>query len=204
MLTLYYAKGTAALPVHIALEEVGAAYEVHLLDFAKKEHLAPEYLKINPKGRVPALATDQGILTETPALLAFIGQRFASAGIIPADPFEFARVQEFNLYVAATVHVAHAHKLRGARWSDDKAARDTMRAKVAQNMTQCAELIEQTYLRGPWVMGEHYTVCDAYLFLIARWLKGDDVDEAAFPKILAHRARMEARPAVQSVLKLHE
>ena len=204
MFTLYYAKGTAALPVHIALEEAGAKYDLHLLDFAKKEHLQPDYLEINPKGRVPALVMDDGILTETPALLAYVGQVFEAAKLIPPTPFGFAQAQEFNLYIAATAHVAHAHKMRGARWSDDAASHEAMRAKVAQNMTECAALIESRYLQGPWVMGEQYTVCDPYLFLVARWLKGDGVDDSAFPKILAHRARMEMRPAVQAVLKYHD
>lgn len=204
MLTLYYAKGTAALPVHIALEEAGAQYDLHLLNFASKDHLQPDYLKINPKGRVPALVTDDGILTETPALLAYIGQTYEAANLIPTNPFDFARAQEFNVYLASTVHVAHAHKHRGARWSDDEASYASMQAKVAQNMTNCATLIENHYLQGPWVMGEQYTICDPYLFLVARWLKGDGVDENAFPNILAHRARMEARPAVQAVLKHHD
>jgi glutathione S-transferase len=204
MLTLYYAKGTAALPVHIALEEAGADYDLHLLDFAKQEHLQPDYLEINPKGRVPALVTDEGILTEAAALLAYIGQRFAAANLIPSTPFGFAQAQEFNLYLASTVHVAHAHKHRGARWADDEAVFEAMRAKVAQNMTDCATLIENRYLQGPWVMGEQFTICDPYLFTVGRWLKGDGVDESAFPKILAHQARMKSRSAVQAVLKHHE
>ena len=204
MLTLYYAKGTAALPVHIALEEAGAEYDVRLLDFSKREHLEPEYLAINPKGRVPALVTEEGVLTEAAALLAYIGQRYTAAHLIPSTPFAFAQAQEFNLYLASTVHVAHAHRQRGARWSDDAASHIAMQAKVAENMTECARLIEGKYLRGPWLMGDQYTICDPYLFTVARWLKADGVDESAFPKIMAHRARMEARPAVRSVLKLHD
>lgn len=204
MLTLYYAKGTAALPVHIALEEAGADYDLNLLDFSKKEQTQPTYLGVNPKGRVPALATDDGILTEAAAILFYIGQTFDAANLLPSAPFDMARAQSFNMYVASTVHVAHAHRHRGARWADDAAAQASMTAKVAQNMTDCAELIETHYLQGPWVMGDQYTICDAYLFLVARWLKGDGVDESAFPNILAHRARMEARPAVQAVLKYHD
>lgn len=204
MLTLYYAKGTAALPVHIALEEAGAEYDLKLMDFATKDHLQPDYLDINPKGRVPALVTEDGILTEAAGLLAYIGQRFEAANLIPKTPFEFARAQEFNLYLASTVHVAHAHRHRGARWADSEAAFEAMRLKVPQNMTDCATLIENRYLKGPWVMGAQYTICDPYLFMVARWLKVDGVDETAFPNILAHRARMEARPAVQSVMKHHE
>jgi glutathione S-transferase len=204
MLTLYYAKGTAALPAHIALEEAGATYDLKLLDFSKREHLKPDFLKVNPKGRVPALVTEDGILTEAAALLGYIGQTFEAANLIPSTPFGFAQAQEFNMYLASTVHVAHAHKMRGSRWSDDEASHEAMRAKVAQNMTDCASLIEHHYLQGPWVMGDQYTTCDPYLFTVGRWLQGDGVDESAFPNILAHRSRMEARPAVQAVLRHHD
>ena len=105
MLTLYYGKGTAALAVHIALEEAGAEYEARVLVFSKKEHLQSEYLAINPKGRVPALVTQEGVLTEAAALLAYIGQCFAAANLIPSTPFGFAEAQEFNLYLASTVHI---------------------------------------------------------------------------------------------------
>ena len=76
MLKLYYAPGTCALASHIALEEAGAAYTTERLDFKSNQQNSPEYLKVNPKGRVPALVTDRGVLTETPAMLAFIAQSF--------------------------------------------------------------------------------------------------------------------------------
>src|SRR5215510_4117962 len=112
MLTLYYAAHTCSLATHIALEEVGADYSTVRVDFAKSQQQSPEYLKVNPKGRVPALITDRGILTETPAMLAFVAQSFPSAKLAPLeDPFAFARVQEFNSYLCSTLHVAHAHRM---------------------------------------------------------------------------------------------
>ncbi|QFT60886.1 Glutathione S-transferase GST-6.0 (plasmid) [Sulfitobacter sp. THAF37] len=204
MLTLYFAKGTAALPVHIALEEAGADYDLRQLDFSKNEQTEAAFLDVNPKGRVPALITEKGVLTEAAAILVYIGQTFDAAGLLPADPFELAQAQSFNMYLASTVHVAHAHKQRGARWADDPATIEAMKAKVTQNMTDCAELVETRYLKGPWVMGERYSICDPYLFLMARWLEVDGVDTAAFPGIRAHREMMEARPAVRAVLKYHE
>src|ERR671932_511434 len=123
MLKLLYTPHTYALASHIALEEVGAEYETALIDFRNEEQRKPDYLAINPKGRVPALVTDRGVLTETPAILAFIAQSFPRAGLAPLDdPFAFARVQAFNSYLCSTVHVAHAHRMRGYRWADDPAA----------------------------------------------------------------------------------
>ncbi len=201
MLTLFYAPNTCSLASHIALEEAGAAFEARRLNFAEGDQRKADYLKINPKGRVPALITGHGILTETPAILAYIAQTYPGANLAPLDdPFKFAQIQAFNSYLCSTVHVAHAHRPRGSRWSDDPAAIESMKLKVPQNMGDCFGIIERGYFKGPWVMGESYTICDPYLFTIAGWLEGDGVDPAQFPKVLAHRARMAARPAVQKVL----
>ncbi|HRP78835.1 MAG TPA: glutathione S-transferase family protein [Aquamicrobium sp.] len=201
MLTLFYAPTACSLASHIALEEAQADFEARRVDFAAGEQRSPDYLAINPKGRVPALVTPRGVLTETPAILAFIAQSFPEARLAPLDdPFAFAEVQAFNSYLCSTVHVNHAHRVRGARWADDADAIAAMQRKVQENMTACFELIEERMLRGPWVMGEAYSVADPYLFTIARWLPGDDVDIARFPGVRGHYARMEARPAVQRAL----
>jgi glutathione S-transferase len=196
--TLYYASGTIALATHIALEEAGAPFEAVLVDFRSQNQRKPEYLAVNPKGRVPALVTENGILTETPALLCFVAQRFPQARLAPLDdPFALAQVQEFNSYLCSTVHVAHAHRMRGTRWADDPEALESMKRKVPANVTECFQLIEDRLAKGPWVMGEQYTICDPYLFTIGCWIEGDGVDTSKLPRVMAHRAHMLARPAVQ-------
>ena len=201
MYTLYYAPGTCALATHIALEEAGAPYRAERLNFGAGQQRSPDYLKINPKGRVPALVTEQGVLTETPALLAFVAQAFPAAKLAPLDdPFAFARVQEINSYLCSTVHIAHAHKTRGARWTDDATAIEAMKRKVPETMAACFELIESDMIRGPWVMGDTYTICDPYLYTLSRWLEGDSVDVGRFPNVEAHMALMAARPAVAKAL----
>jgi glutathione S-transferase len=202
MLTLYYAANTCALASHIALEEAGAAFETRWVDFAAAEQTKPDYLKINPKGRVPALVTERGVLTETPAILAYVAQTHAEARLAPLDdPFAFAELQAFLNYLCATVHVAHAHRARGYRWADDAAAHEAMKKKVPQSVGACFDLIERKMFRGPWVMGEVYTVADPYLFTIARWMEVDSIDPATFPRVLDHRDRMAERPAVQRALR---
>ena len=135
MLKLFYSPHACSLASHIALEEAGAAYTAVRVDFANNEQRRPEYLAVNPKGRVPALVTDNGILTETPAILAFIAQSFPQAGLAPLDdPFAFAQVQAFNSYLCSTVHVAHAHRMRGNRWADEPAAIAEMKRKVPQSV----------------------------------------------------------------------
>ena len=204
MLKLYTARGTCALAAHIALECAQADYEAVRLDFSKDEQHGADFLKINPKGRVPALVTDRGVITEIPAILLYIAQMHPQARLVQlADPFQVAKVNEFNAYLCATVHVAHAHRPRAYRWADDEAAQASMKAKVPQNMAECFDYIERDLLRGPWVMGDPFTVCDPYLFTVAGWLKGDGVDIARFPKVQAHHARMLEDARVKKVLELY-
>ena len=174
MIKLFYASDTCSLASHIALEDAGADYSTARISFANDEQRKPEYLAINPKGRAPALVTDKGVLTETPAILAFIAQSFPQARLAPLDdPFRFAQVQAFNSYLCSTLHVAHAHRMRGNRWADDPAAIAAMQRKVPESVASCYQLIEEKMLRGPWVMGETYTICDPYLFTMAQWLEQD-------------------------------
>jgi glutathione S-transferase len=201
MLKLFYAPGTCALASRIALEEAGADYEIARISFADNQQRSDDYLKINPKGRVPALVTDKGVLTETPAILIYVAQAFPQANLAMLDdPFEFARLQAFNSYIASTVHVNHAHGRRGARWANEQSSFDDMKAKVAETMAASMRLIELDFFEGPWVMGEQYTVADAYLFTMSSWLGGDGVDIDDLPIIKDHHERMSARPAVQRAL----
>ena len=201
MLTLYYAPNTCALASHIALEEAGAAFEARRIDFASAEQTKPEYLAINPKGRVPALVAERGVLTETPAILAFIAQSYPEARLAPLDdPFAFAELQAFNNYLCATVHVAHAHRMRGSRWADEPEAHEAMRKKIPRSVGACFDLIERELFRGPWVMGETYTIADPYLFTLAGWMEGDGIDPRAFPRVDNHRNRMGERAAVRRAL----
>ncbi|UFZ07373.1 glutathione S-transferase N-terminal domain-containing protein [Bradyrhizobium ontarionense] len=198
MLKLYYTPGTCALASHIVLAEAGADYSVEKIDFKTGQQSSPGYLAINPKGRVPALVTERGILTETPAMLAYIAQMFPQAGLAPLDDaFAFAEVQSFNSYLCSTVHIAHAHKMRGHRWANEESSFADMKRKIPETMRASFSLIEQKMLRGPWVMGEQYTICDPYLFTIAQWLEGDSVDINAFPKVAEHFRRMSERVAVK-------
>jgi glutathione S-transferase len=207
MLTFYYAPGTCALASHLALEFSGAPYEAKRLDFKQQQQRTPEYLKINPKGRVPALVTDRGVLTETPAVLQYIAQSFPQAALAPLDDvFQLAKVNEFNSYLCSTVHVNHAHKGRGYRWVDaaDTAAQEAMKKKVPETMAESFTLIEEQMLKGPWVLGERFSTSDLYLYTLTRWLEGDGVAVSRFPKVADHMRRMEAKPQVQKVVALHQ
>jgi len=206
MLTLYYAPGTCALASHLALEYAGAPYDTVRLDFKQQQQRSPEYLRVNPKGRVPALVTDRGAVTENPAILLYIAQTFPAAKLAPLDdPFALAKMNEFNSYMASTVHVNHAHKGRGYRWVDaqDSVALEAMKKKVPQTMAESFTLIEEQMFKGPWVLGERFSTSDLYLYTISRWLEGDGVDVKRFPKVAEHMARLDAQPQVRKVVAAH-
>jgi glutathione S-transferase len=204
MLKFYYAPKTCALATHLALEHVGAPYEAIAVDFSTQGQRSPDFLAINPKGRVPVLQTERGVLTETPALLLYLCQRYPEANLAPlADTFATAQMQAFNSYLCATVHVAHAHRFRGSRWADEPEAIAAMQRKVPQSMGECMALIEQHLLQGPWVMGNQYTVADMYLYTISCWLEGDGVDVSKLPRVIEHRKYMGAKPEVQRITALY-
>lgn len=200
----YYSPRSCALASHIVLEHIGADFEAIRLDFQANQQRSAEYLAINAKGRVPALVTERGVITETPAILLYLAQTHPQSGVAPLnDPFALAELQAVNSWFCSTVHVAHAHGTRGARWADEAAALPAMKAKVAQNMTDCFDWIERELLRGPWVMGKDFSVADPYLFTLTIWLMQNGVELARFPRVADHYQRMLALPAVQKIAPLH-
>ncbi len=203
MLTLYYARDTISLATHILLEEVGAKYTTQRIDFAHNEQRSPEYLKINPKGRMPALVTERGVLTETPAMLVYVAQQFQRPDLaLMDDPFAFAEVQAFNAYLCSSLHINHSHRMRGPRWvhAKDAAAIAAMQRHVPVSVGANYGLIEHKLLQGPWVMGERYTICDPYLFTLAQWLEADGVDAKQIPRVIDHRRRVGDRTATRKAV----
>lgn len=198
MLTLHFAPDTCALATLIVLEELGLDYRLERVDFAAQQQRSEAFLALNPKGRAPVLVTPQGTLTETPALLDYLARQAGS--LLPNDPFEQARLLAFNSYLCATVHVAHAHRMRGHRWADDPAAWAAMQARVPASVTEAFRVVDEGLANGPWVMGEAYSIADPYLFTLAQWLEADGVDPDQLPRVVNHRASVSARPAVQRAL----
>jgi glutathione S-transferase len=134
-------------------------------------------------------------------MLAFIAQSFPEARLAPLDdPFAFAELQAFNGYLCSTLHVAHAHRMRGHRWADETASFADMQRKVPRSVGACYDLIETRMLRGPWAMGDAYTIADPYLFTLAQWLEDDGVDPARIPRVIEHRARVASRVNVKKAI----
>jgi glutathione S-transferase len=200
MLKLYYARGTISIAVAIALEEAGIAYEPIKVDFANAAQTKPDYLAINPKGRVPALVNEAGtIMTETGALLDYVAALAPQADLVPSAPDDAAHMRSVMYYMASTMHVAHAHKMRGSRWADQESSWDDMRAKVPQTVADAAAYVQSDCLRGDFVLGKSFSIADPYLFMVCSWMEGDKVPPSDFPAIEAFLARMETRDSVKTV-----
>ena len=118
------------------------------------------------------------------------------------DPFAFAEIQAFNSYLCSSLHVAHAHRMRGHRWASEESSFEDMRRKVPETVSAGFEMIEKEMFKGPWVMGETYTIADPYLFTIAQWMEKDGVDPGRFPKVADHRARMAERANVKAAIEV--
>lgn len=197
MLKLHCAPNTISVAVIVALNE-GVHWEPIHVDFKTAEQTRPDYLAINPKGRVPTLITPEGPLTETGAILEYLGET-AVPKLVPADPLQRAAMREMMYYLASTMHVNHAHRFRGARWADDESARENMRAKVPETMTASCAYIEPR-IAGPYLSGPEPTLADCYLYPLSTWLKGDGVDVSAFPKLEAWKETMETRASVRQAI----
>ncbi len=199
-MNLYFAPGTISIAPAITLLEAALDHSLTPLSFAEADQTKPGYLKVNPKGRVPALVLADGrVLTETGALLEYIAALATEKTLVPDAPAEAAHMRGVMYYLASTMHVAHAHKMRGARWADRPESHADMTAKVPETMSACAAYIETHALRGDYVCGAQFTIADAYLFVVCNWLPGDGVDLAALPRISAFMDRMETRSSVQTI-----
>jgi glutathione S-transferase len=197
MLKLHFARNTVAAATAIALHEAGLPFEPVTVDFANAAQTKPPFTTLNPKGRVPVLETPQGPLTETGALLEWVAAQAPEAGLIPADAFAAAKMREMMWYLGSTMHINHAHGMRGARWADDPAAHAAMAAKVTENMTACCAYLDPR-IDGPFVLGESLSLADPYLFTVCTWLPGDHVDITQFSNLAAHHRAMKARASVQA------
>lgn len=203
MLRFYYIAGACSVAPHIVLEESGADYEEVAIDYYAGDHRKPEFLKLNPKGFVGVLITERGPISENPAIMAYVAQAFPEARLAPTDPYDFAQVQSFNMFLSSAVHVTFRHLSRPTLFADGEDARIALAAKVPEMTHKYFGMIEEQLSDGrTWIHGDDWTISDPYLFIYASYLqRGDRGDPDAFPLVRAHRERVLARPATQRVLE---
>jgi len=197
MLTLFYAPGACSMASHIVLEESGEKYEPKRMDLAKGEQRTPEYMKIHPLGRVPALKLDDGSpLSENTAILPYLGKRF---GLWPTDPLKEAKALSIVGFFATTVHPAHGHIGRPERYTEDKAAFPGIQAKGKQSFHEYLKQIDAMYAGREW-LSDKYSVLDPYALVFYAWGKKRELPVAELKNYTALKDRMAKRPAVQRVV----
>lgn len=201
MLTLYYAPGACSMASHIALEETGAAYEARSIAFAQSEQRSPAYLKINPRGRVPALDIDGQVLTENLAILTYLAKRFSAANLWPSDPMAAARCLSTMAFFASSVHAAFAHVARPERYAADPAAHATLKEVGLKAFFDYCREIDGLLAGKDWLIGQQYTVCDPYAFVFYCWAVRAQLPAQELKAFTAHKNRMLQRPAVRRVVE---
>lgn len=201
MLKLFYSPGACSIVSHIALNEAGADFEAVRVMLAQGEQLKPDYLAINPHGRVPALATGDGVVTEQIAIVNYIADRFRKEGSVPrGDPFAAAKCNELLGWFASTVHIAFAEIFRPGRFVTDEAAHDAVLEGGRAALLKHFEEIDGKCGDG-WITGGTFTAADSYLLIFFRWGKRLDFDMARYSRWAALVDRVLDRPAVASTLE---
>jgi glutathione S-transferase len=170
-LTLYYSPGACSMAPHIVLEEIGAPFEARKIDIAKGEQKTPEYASINPRQKVPALAVDGVVLTEDAAILLYLAARFPEAKLVPDDSFAYGRCVEWLSFLATGVHVLFGDMLHPNRLLADAAQHQALRARSRERLAAAYADIDAHLIGGEFVIGEHFTVADAHLFVFYVWGK---------------------------------
>lgn len=204
MLTLHYSPGACSLAPHIVLEEIGAPFETRRVMIAEGAHRSPDYLAINPHGRVPALTDGDFTLTEGPAILSYLGHRFPEAGLLDlADLSRLGRTHELLNFFSSSVHVAFAQIWRAPRFAAGEAARAEVVAAGHAAVDGYFDELE-ALAAGGWIVGGTYSIADSYMLVFYRWGTRMGRDMTAWPGWTRHKDAMLARPAVRRALATEE
>lgn len=205
-LTLFYSPGACSLASHIALEESGLPFEPRRIDFSTAEQRSADFLAINPKARVPALADDRFVVTENPAILRYVARLAPEAGLWPDDPRDDAACTEWCAWCSSGIHVAYAHIRRAERYATSEAGR----ADVVETGRRAARAVwEQVEakvaaLTTPWLAGDRFSVADGYLLVFWLWGRGPALGydmPGDFPAWTAHARRVAERPGARRALE---
>ena len=200
-ITLYMAPGTCARVPAIALEEAGVDFETQLIRFMKGQHKSPDYKKINPKGKIPALVIEGESLTENVAIITYLNQRFPEAGLMPKaeDALASARQLADLCFCSATLHPI-VTRIRIPQFFASEDAAKSVWEKGCEAMHEYFSMIDDRLSEKPWWYGESWSAMDAYLFWIYWRVEGADYPVNDYVNFSAHKSRMEQRPAVQRAL----
>ena len=201
-IALYYSPGACSLAPHIVLNEIGQPFALRKFATAERANYSAAYLAINPKGRIPALQIDGFVLTETPAILAYLGRRFPHAGLYPADsPEAEARCLELLAWSSNTVHVAFAQLFRPERFVSNEQDYTAVKQSGRSNYEQCLADIEKRLHAQEHAVGARFTVVDPFWLVFYRWGVRSGYDmRNRFPAYTAYAERLCNRSSTQRAL----
>ena len=194
---LYYASGACSLSPHIVAREAGIAIDTVKVDLTtKKTEDGQDFLVLNPKGYVPALCLDNGqILTEGPAIVQYLADQKPASRLAPsAGTMERYRLQEWLSFLGTELHKSFSPLFNQASSDDAKRA-------AKENITKRFTYLDQKLAGSKYLMGETFTVADAYAFTIVTWADFVGIDLKPYPNLSAYLGRIGARPKVQEALK---
>jgi glutathione S-transferase len=199
-LKLYYGPGACSLASHIALEEVGVPYETQRLNLAEGDQRKPEYLAINPRGRVPSLVVDGQVLTENVGIMSFVAGGFGQGKIWPKDTWEQSKCLSSMAWLSNTVHPAYAHIVRTQRYADEPQAQEAVKAKAKANFQECLQEIDRLLDGHRWSIGERFSVVDGYLLVFYRWGNRGGFPVKSLPNYTRVMKQVMDRAAVKKVM----
>jgi glutathione S-transferase len=202
MLTLYYSPGACSMASHITAEESGLPYETKQIQTSKGEQKTPEYLKINPRGKVPALMLDDGsVLTENTAILTYLAKRAADKNLLPKDAAAEARCLSMMAWLSNTVHPAFTHIFRPGNFSEDAAAHDGIKAVGKKTFWERLQEIDGLVAGRQWMQGAQFTTCDPYALVFYGWAARVELPVKELKNYTAWKDRMLQRPGVRKILE---
>ena len=198
-LTLAYTPVACSLVPYILLTEAGATFDTLPINMGKGEHNGAAYLKINPKGKVPALLIDGEPLTENVAIQLWIAKQFPDAKLMPVDGLEYFRVIAVMSWCAAGIHPKLTQQMRPERYCDVPSSADSVRALGSHSLLELFEIADNMLAGREWFF-DHFTCADAYFYWCFRCGAEFKGDTAVFKNCMAHLKRMEQRASVQKLL----
>lgn len=204
MATLHYFPGNASLAPHIVLEELGAPYELALVDRAAGAHKSPAYLKLNPNGLIPVWVDGDLVLYETAAICLHLADTHPAAGLVPplATP-ERAHFMKWLMWLTNTLQATLIVYFYPERWADDESAIAQVKAHAEARVAPLLDQLEAQLAShgGPWLLGDAYGAVDPYAFMLCRWTRGFARPARSLPALGAYLGRMLERPAVRRVME---
>jgi glutathione S-transferase len=201
MLTLYFSPGVCSTASHIGLEELGVAYEKKPTLLPKGEHKSEAYLKVNPRGKVPALDVDGQVITENTAILSYLGRRYPEKNLFPTDPLEQARCISTMAWFSNSVHPPYTHYVRPERYAEGEAAQASVKETGKKTFFEAVGEIDRMLAGKQWVMGSQFTVADGYALVFYGWGVRAGLPMQDLKDYTAWKDRMLKRPAVRKVLE---